>query len=127
MVSYGGLWGGSKASWLYWFRPEPLVQCNADRGICLEHVTTECLCEVIEIWGDVCIGVVLPFYSPRIDVTMSTSILLGVVWPPASRPCSPGGLIFWVTLPSLVALVESSAEVCAVVPLVWHRVLSAIL
>jgi hypothetical protein len=23
MVSYGGLEGGSEASWLYWFRPEP--------------------------------------------------------------------------------------------------------
>jgi hypothetical protein len=58
---------------------------------------------------------------------MRTSILLVGVWPPASGPRSPGGLVCWVTLPGLVALVESSAEACTAVLLVWHRVVSAFL
>jgi hypothetical protein len=29
------------------------------------------------MWNDVWMGFVLPFYSPRVDVTMRTSILLG--------------------------------------------------
>jgi hypothetical protein len=53
--------------------PGPM-QCRS--WYCLERVTTERLCEVVGIWDDVWMGVVLPFYSSRVDVTMRPSILL---------------------------------------------------
>jgi hypothetical protein len=79
-----------------------LVKCWS--WYCLERVRTGFLCEVVEIWDDVWMGVILPFYSPRVDVTMRTSVLLGwslvscfwasqPMWSRllghASRPCNP--------------------------------------
>jgi hypothetical protein len=49
--------------------------------------------------GCLWMGVVLPFYnSSRVDITMRTTILLGGVWPHASRPHSPYGVVCWVVL-----------------------------
>jgi hypothetical protein len=56
---------------------------------------------------------------------MRTSILLGGVQPLASGPRSPYGLVCWDMLLGLVAPVESSAEACTALPLVWRRVLSS--
>jgi hypothetical protein len=53
-------------------------------------------------------GVVLPFYSSMVDITMRTCILLG--WS------------FCLLLLGLVAPMVSSAGLCAVVPLVWRRI-----
>jgi hypothetical protein len=61
-------------------------------------------------WISLKMGVVLPFYSPRVDFTMRTSILLG--WS------------FGLLLLGLVAPMVSSARSCAIIPLVWRRVLS---
>jgi hypothetical protein len=57
MVSYGG-GGGSRvdlrrASYTSSGQSSSPFQCSA---------------EVVEIWDDVCMGIVLPFYSPRVDV-----------------------------------------------------------
>ena len=54
-----------------------LVQYNVDSSTyCLERVTVGCLCKAGRIWDDLWMRVVLPFYSPKVDVTMRTSILL---------------------------------------------------
>jgi hypothetical protein len=55
-------------------------------------------------------GVVLPFYSPRVDFTMRTSILPG--WS------------FGLLLLGLVAPMVSSARSCAAIPLVCRSILS---
>jgi hypothetical protein len=36
--------------------------------VLLETCDSLCWCEVVEIWDDVWMGVVLPFYSQRVDV-----------------------------------------------------------
>jgi hypothetical protein len=41
-------------------------------------------------------GVVLPFYSSRVEVTMRTCILLGGVRPPAFGPRSLYGVVCWI-------------------------------
>jgi hypothetical protein len=94
-----------------------LVQCSADRDIAWNVLQLSAYVKIVEVWDDVWMGVILPFYSPRVDVTMRTNILLGGVWPPASGPCSPCGLACWVMLPGLVASMDSSGEACGKRPL----------
>jgi hypothetical protein len=72
------------------------VQCRS--WYCLQAVTTECLCKVVEIWDDVWMGVVLPFYSPREDVYNEDQY--------STR------LEFGLPLLGLVALVVSSVGSC---------------
>jgi hypothetical protein len=57
-------------------------------------------------------GVVLPFYSPRVDVTMKTSILLG--WSLASR--------FWASQPLWPCLLDRASGPCSLYRVVYRGV-----
>jgi hypothetical protein len=67
-------------------------------------------------------GVLLPFYSSRVDVGLV--FYWGGVWPPTSRPRSPYGVVYPVVILGLVVPMESFVGLCATVPLVWCRVSS---